>query len=111
MGGLQEQAPGQLRQEQRCSRELRHRTVEVVDNKIPVIRLVDPRFAQEKVLFSKGPVDGQWAKGKGYSNRASKFMAVSTSANGYFLCAIASAIAGVALLSFSSKKSQTMVPV
>jgi hypothetical protein len=89
----------------------RHRTVEVVDNKIPVIRLVDPRFAQEKVLFSKGPVDGQWAKGKGYSNRASKFMAVSTSANGYFLCAIASAVAGVALLSFSSKKSQTMVPV
>merc|ERR1712100_833400 len=73
----------------------RHRTVEVVDNKIPVIRLVDPRFAKEK----------------GYSNRASKFMAVSTSANGYFLCAIASAVAGVALLSFSSKKSQTMVPV
>jgi len=34
-----------------------------------------------------------------------------TSANGYFMCAIASAVAGVALLGFSAKKSQTMVPV
>jgi hypothetical protein len=99
-----------------------HRTVEVVDNAIPVITLYHPQSnapltsrSHKSALHAEADKFHQSQKGRSGERPKDKWgfalMAESTSANGYFLCAIASAVAGVALLSFSSKKSQTMVPV
>merc|ERR1712072_240670 len=62
------------------------------------------------------PVDGQgiqlpYAQSKAIVGHAGNWMAESATTNGWLIGAVASAVAGVALLGLSAKKSATSVPV
>merc|ERR1712195_310031 len=82
-----------------------HRTVMVKDTLPPIISLVHPNDSTNTLYTGVDTVNGV------VIDSVSPSLMAQASVNGYFVCAIASAVAGVALLGFSAKKTQTMVPV
>jgi len=81
------------------------RTVMVKDTLPPIISLVHPNDSTNTLYTGRDTVNGV------VIDSVSPSLMAQASVNGYFVCAIASAVAGVALLGFSAKKTQTMVPV
>jgi len=74
-------------------------------------------YKSEKFLQRRNPAaykegDAKYGiYGKGFGNPNMALMAEAASTNGWMIGAIASAVAGVALLGYSSRKSATSVPV
>jgi len=98
-----------------CGADALVRTVNVVDSLKPVIGM---KYKNRKTVFAStlsgepdiSPITGR--KNPIYDEVAKKnLMAEASSTNGFVIGAIASAIAGVALLGYSSRKSATSVPV
>jgi hypothetical protein len=85
------------------------RTVMVKDTLPPIISLVHPDDSTDTLYEGVGTVNGVVIDS--VSPPVPVSLMAQASVNGYFVCAIASAVAGVALLGFSAKKTQTMVPV
>merc|ERR1711896_77189 len=80
------------------------RTVTVKDTLKPVIHLKFGRNTFHKSGAADKGVNGQ-------RNPAAKLMAETSSVNGWIVGAIASAVAGVALLALGNKQTTTSVPV
>jgi hypothetical protein len=80
------------------------RTVTVKDTLKPVIHLKFGSNTFHKSAATDKGVNGQ-------ANPAAKLMAETSSVNGWIVGAIASAVAGVALLALGSKQTTTSVPV
>lgn len=86
------------------------RTVMVKDTLPPYIKLTSGTSPHAEVFSAPAPVTT--SRPFFIAPIPATLMAESSSVNGYFMCAVASAVAGVALLGFSAKKNtQTMVPV
>ena len=80
------------------------RTVTVKDTLKPVIHLKFGRNTFHKSKATDKGVNGQ-------RNPAARLMAETSSVNGWIVGAIASAVAGVALLALGNKQTVTSVPV
>merc|ERR1712166_1431779 len=78
------------------------RPVMVKDTLPPIISLVHPNDSTDTLYEGVDTVNGV------VIDSVSPSLMAQASVNGYFVCAIASAVAGVALLGFSAKKTQTM---
>jgi hypothetical protein len=91
------------------------RTVIVKDTLPPVVSLSMQRDAQAQMELVKNiPAQTQWSRADQKSRHGHNYYMAEAgvSANGFFIGAIASAVAGVALLGLSMRKSsQTSVPV
>merc|ERR1719261_2242449 len=88
---------------------IRKRTIVVKDTLPPVISLKYGRDQFHKSYPKQRGVNGEKNPAIKYQNKL--FMAETASVNGWIVAAVASAVAGVALLSYSAKQSTTTVPV